>query len=257
MWAYRGFIVSSAVREIRARYRGSLLGAAWIVIGPLTMILIYTLIFAQIMRARLPGSDSEYAYSIYLCAGLLPWGLFSEILQRSQSLFIDNANLIKKASFPPLSLLVIVILTAGFNFFLMMLLFLSFLAVSGNLPGIVLFAALPSLVLLVMLAASAGIFTAVVNVFFRDVGQLMGVVLQLLFWLTPIVYSASIIPDWAKSMLSFNPLYGLIVQLQAVFLGAKQLPWHGLLYPAVGCMVMSVVAFLVYRRLYGDMVDEL
>ncbi len=96
IWKYRGFIKSSVKREFQARYRGSLLGAAWTVLNPLAMILVYTLIFSQIMKARIPDSDTPFAYSIYLMAGLLPWTLFTEILMRSQSVFLDNANTIKR-----------------------------------------------------------------------------------------------------------------------------------------------------------------
>ena len=85
LWAYRGFIFGSVKREFQSKYRNSLLGASWTVINPLAMILVYTVIFAQIMRAKLPGVDSTFAYSIYLCSGLLTWGLFAEITGRAQN----------------------------------------------------------------------------------------------------------------------------------------------------------------------------
>lgn len=104
MWSYRGFISGSVKREFQSRYRNSLLGAAWTVLNPLAMIVVYTVIFSQVMRARLPGVDSGFAYSIYLCAGVLTWGLFAEIVSRAQNVFLKNANLIKKISFPRICL---------------------------------------------------------------------------------------------------------------------------------------------------------
>ena len=83
IWAYRGFIPGSVKREFQAQYRNSLLGARWTVLNPLAMIVVYTVIFSQVMRARLPGVDSAFAYSIYLCAGILTWGLFAEIIARA------------------------------------------------------------------------------------------------------------------------------------------------------------------------------
>ena len=77
LWAYRGFILGSVKREFQSKYRNSMLGAAWTVINPLAMIFIYTVIFSQVMKARLPGVDSTFAYSVYLCAGVLTWGLFA------------------------------------------------------------------------------------------------------------------------------------------------------------------------------------
>ena len=85
LWAYRGFIVGSVRREFQSKYRNSLLGAAWTVLNPLAMIVVYTVIFAQIMRARLPGVESAFAYSIYLCAGVLTWVLW---LSNSKSAWI-------------------------------------------------------------------------------------------------------------------------------------------------------------------------
>jgi lipopolysaccharide transport system permease protein len=104
LWAYRGFILGSVNREFQLKYRNSLLGAAWTVINPLAMIVVYTVIFSQVMRAKLPGVDHGFAYSIYLCAGSLTWGLFAEIVGRGQNIFIENANLLKKISFPRMCL---------------------------------------------------------------------------------------------------------------------------------------------------------
>ncbi len=109
LWGYRGFVLGSVKREFQSRYRGSLFGALWTVLNPLSMIVVYTVIFSQVMRARLPGVDDGLAYSVYLCAGLLTWGLFAEITSRSQSMFIENANLLKKISFPRICLPVIVL----------------------------------------------------------------------------------------------------------------------------------------------------
>ena len=112
IWAYRGFLLGSVRREFESRYRNSLLGAAWTVINPLTMIVVYTVIFSRIMQAKLPGVDSAFGYSIYLCVGVLTWGLFTEIVSRLQSVFLENANLLKKISFPRFCLPVIVVLNA-------------------------------------------------------------------------------------------------------------------------------------------------
>src|ERR1035437_9477451 len=116
IWAYRGFILGSVKREFQSKYRNSILGAAWTVLNPLAMIVVYTVIFSQIMRTKLPGVDSRFAYSIYLCAGVLTWGLFAEITSRAQNVFLEHANLIKKLNFPRICLPVTVVLNASLNF---------------------------------------------------------------------------------------------------------------------------------------------
>lgn len=134
LWAFRGFVISSIRREFQARYRNSLLGALWTVLNPLAMILVYTLVFSQLMRARLPGVDNHLAYGFYLCAGFLVWGLFTEITGRSQSMFLDNANLIKKLSFPRICLPTVVIGTALVNFAITFILFLLIISIVGAFP---------------------------------------------------------------------------------------------------------------------------
>ena len=118
IFSYRGFILSSVKREFQSKYKNSVLGVAWNILNPLAMIIVYTVIFSQIMRTRIPGSSSSFSYSIYLCSGLLMWTLFSEIVLRSQNVFIENANFIKKINFPKICLPVIVIFNALVNFFM-------------------------------------------------------------------------------------------------------------------------------------------
>ena len=108
-WRFRGFMGSSVKREFTARYRNSLLGAAWAVINPLAMVAVYTVIFSRVMQARLPGESSTFDYGVFLCAGLLSWGLFSEIIQRCITMFLDHANLLKKMNFPRICLPLIVL----------------------------------------------------------------------------------------------------------------------------------------------------
>ncbi|WP_291371604.1 ABC transporter permease, partial [Acinetobacter sp. UBA5934] len=113
LWGYRGFIYGSVKREFQSKYRNSLLGGAWTFLNPLAMIVVYTVIFSQVMKAKLPGIESGFAYSIYLCAGVLTWGLFAEIVGRGQNIFLENANLLKKISFPRMCLPIITVLNAS------------------------------------------------------------------------------------------------------------------------------------------------
>ncbi|WP_242207920.1 MULTISPECIES: ABC transporter permease [unclassified Pseudomonas] len=254
---YRGFILGSVQREFQARYRNSLFGALWPIFNPLSMIIVYTVIFSHIMRARLPGVDDSMAYSIYLCAGLLAWGLFSEITLRSQNMFLDNANLLKKISFPRVCLPVIVLINAGINFAIIIGLFLGFLLVTGRWPGMALLALVPLVALQMMLSAGLGMVLGVLNVFFRDVGQLFGICLQFWFWLTPIVYPISILPEWLRSLLQFNPLTNLIASYQNVFLYGQWPLWSSLLPAFVIGAVFCAIGLRLFRQRVGEMVDEL
>lgn len=254
---YRGFILGSVQREFQSRYRNSLLGALWPVFNPLSMIIVYTVIFSHIMRARLPGVDDSMAYSVYLCAGLLAWGLFSEITLRSQTMFLDNANLLKKISFPRICLPVIVLCNAAINFAIIIGLFLGFLLITGRWPGMALLALIPLIALQMMFCAGLGMILGVLNVFFRDVGQLFAICLQFWFWLTPIVYPMSILPEWVQRLLQLNPLTHLIGSYQNLFLYGQWPVWSSLLPVFITALVMCLIGLRLFRRRVGEMVDEL
>jgi lipopolysaccharide transport system permease protein len=254
---YRGFIWGSVQREFQGKYRHSLLGVLWTVINPLALILVYTVIFAQIMRAKLPGIDSSFAYSIYLCSGILTWGLFADVVNRGVSLFVDNANLLKKISFPRATLPVIAVLSAGVNFGIIFSLFLVFLAVAGHWPGLALLYALPVLVVQTLLAAGLGVVLGILNVFFRDVGQLFGIFLQFWFWFTPVVYPLSILPEAVRSWMVLNPMLGVITSYQDIFVLHQQPDWSSLAVPMILGVVLCALGAHGFRHLAGEMVDEL
>ncbi len=257
LWAYRGFILGSVKREFQSKYRNSLLGAAWTVINPLAMILIYTVVFSQVMRARLPGVDSTFAYSIYLCAGVLTWGLFAEITIRAQNMFLEHANLIKKLSFPRLCLPVTVVLNALLNFSIVFGLFSIFLLVSGNFPGLVFFALFPLLLVLVFFAIGLGIALGVINVFFRDVGQFFAIFIQFWFWLTPIVYSAKTLPPFIQPWLAINPMSSLMAAFQTILVMGQWPNWLTLWPITLLSLLLCFTGFRLFRNHSGEMVDEL
>lgn len=257
LWAYRGFILGSVKREFQSRYRNSMLGAAWTVINPLAMIVVYTVIFAQVMRARLPGVDSAFAYSIYLCAGVLTWGLFAEITGRAQNIFLEHANLLKKLSFPRLCLPVVVVLNAGLNFAIIFGLFSLFLLLSGNFPGWSYLALIPLLAIQIAFAIGLGITLGVLNVFFRDVGQLFGVILQFWFWLTPIVYSVTILPESIRFFMQYNPMAELMGAYQTILVNGQWPQWQSLWLVTLLAILFCTLGMRLFRNHAGEMVDEL
>ena len=257
IWAYRGFIIGSVKREFQSKYRNSLLGGAWTVINPLAMILIYTVIFSQVMRARLPGVDSTFAYSIYLCAGVLTWGMFAEISGRAQNVFLEHANLIKKLSFPRLCLPVIVVINALLNFSIVFGLFSLFLIVSGNFPGWVFVGIFPLIIILVLFAIGLGITLGVLNVFFRDVGQFFGIFIQFWFWLTPIVYSANTLPEFVRPWLALNPMSSLMSSFQTILVMGQWPNWLTLWPITLLSLLLCAIGYRLFRNHSGEMVDEL
>lgn len=257
VWNYRGFVLGSVKREFQTRYRYSLLGATWTVLNPLSMIIVYTVIFSQLMKARLPGVDNSLAYGIYLCSGILAWGFFAEVVSRSQTVFLEHANLIKKLSFPRICLPLIVVLNAGVNFAIIFAIFLGFLLVTQNFPGWAFWGVVPVLLIQIAFSIGLGIILGVLNVFFRDVGQFMGILLQFWFWFTPIVYPLSVLPEAVLPLIEANPMVPLISAYQGIFVNGLWPDWPTLMSPAVIALVLCVLAMRLFRKRSGEMVDEL
>jgi lipopolysaccharide transport system permease protein len=258
LYRFRGFIAGSVAREFAARYRNSALGMAWLILQPLAQILVYTLVFSQVMQARLPdAAGNAFSYSIFLCAGMLTWGLFADIVGRGQTVFLDNASLLKKLNFPRVCLPIIVVLNACVSFAIIFGLFTGFLLVTGNFPGLTYVAVLPLLVLQSAFAIGLGMVLGVLNVFFRDVGQFFGIVLQFWFWLTPIVYPLSTLPAWGQNLIWWNPMAPVVIAYQGI-LSRGEWPQWGSLWPiAVLAVVLCAWGALLFKRCSGDLVDEL
>ncbi|WP_027852955.1 ABC transporter permease [Marinobacterium litorale] len=257
LWLYRGFVLGSIKREFQTKYLNSLLGVSWVFIQPLSMILVYTLVFSQVMKTRLPEVDNTFGYSIYLCAGLLTWGFFVEVVSRFQNVFIDNSNLLKKVSFPRLCLPVVLVGSAGLNFCIIFSLFLVFLVLSSSFPGLVFIQIIPVLIVQLVFSVGLGMVIGVLNVFFRDVGQMTNVVLQFWFWLTPIVYPVSILPEYVRYLMNFNPLYQLVGSYQRVLVQGLSPNWDGVGAVFVVGLTLCALGLRLFKRNSGDIVDEL
>jgi len=248
VWSFRDFMISSVKREFQSRWTGTQFGPFWMVAHPLANILIFTVIFAQIMRPSLPNHTSRFAYSIYLCSGVLTWNLFAEMQGRSVNIFVESANLLKKVHFPKLCLPIIVVVSNVINFAVVMSLFMIFMLIIGAFPGWVILSAVPVLLIQLAFTAGLGILLATINVFYRDVNQTLQVVLQFWFWLTPIVYVPTTLPESALRIMNWNPMWLFIRAYHGIFLEKTPPDWSSLIYPSV----LAVFLYgLEYSRFTG------
>ena len=258
IWQYRQFIYSSVKREFQSRYTGTVLGGSWMIFQPLAMILVYTLVFSNVMHSKLAGMDGNiYAYSIYLCAGALPWNMFNEIVMNIINVFQVNANLLKKVSFPRICLPIISVISSILNFSIGFLIFLFFLLLTGSFPVNSFFAFFVVLIVQLVFSLCISIGLGVMNVFFRDVGQMMGILLQFWFWFTPIVYPVKIIPGTLSWFLNFNPMYHLIKGYQDIFLYDRLPDFLSIATVLFFSIALGIWSLHIYRKHVGEMVDEL
>ena len=257
IWQYRDFVRNSVKREFQSRYRNTSLGALWVVIHPLAMILVYLIIFSKMMHGQVGDGSNPYAYGIYLCSGILVWGYFSELMNRGLGMFLDNANLIKKIHFPRLCLPIIVFLNSAANFLVIFSLFTLFIVVTGNCQGWSYLLLIPILGILTILGMGIGLFVGFINVFFRDVGQLFGIFLQFWFWFTPIVYPYKILPGLIQEWEVINPATPLIEAVHSIVLTGQIDHLSALWYPLILGIALTILGLYLLRNYFSDLVDEL
>jgi lipopolysaccharide transport system permease protein len=257
IWHYRHFILSSIKNDLRSRFARSKLGALWMVLQPLAQVAIYALVLSRIMAAKLPGIDNRYAYVIYLMAGMIAWSLFAEVVNRSLTMFVDSGNLMKKMAFPRVCLPIIIGGSSLVNNLLLLVTAIGVFLLIGHPPTLAMLW-LPLLIgINLAFGLGIGLVLGVLNVFVRDVGQVMTVVLQLLFWLTPIVYMPSIIPDRLRAVLEFNPMMHMVVAFQNVMLYGRAPGFDGLAVLGVASAALLLFALFLFRRAAPEMVDVL
>lgn len=242
-------------RDVQSRYAGSLLGLLWAVAQPLWLLALFTFVFSTVMKITPLGERTE-SFGIFLFCGLLPWMAIHEGIFRSATAITDNGDLVKKASFPSELLVVSIVLAALVHQAIAAGVFVVVLAATGELS----IAGLPYLALAVplqvLLTLGCAFFVACLHLLFRDTAQLLGMVLNAWFYLTPIVYPMAIVPDEWRGLVLANPLSSLVALYRRAFLGATEGWTDGLAVLAVLAIVLFAGAFAFFRRLEPDFADE-
>jgi len=227
IWRNRRLVASMVRREVAGRYRGSLGDASWALLHPLLLMATYYFVFGVVMNARFGADPTREGFVLYFLAGMLVWLPFSEAVGRSAGVLVENRNFVKKLVFPvevlPLNPVAAGVVTEAFAFVILLGLLL---AVRGWPAATV--AWLPLLVLpRLLLTAGLCWFLSALGVFFRDLGQIIGFGLTLVFFLTPICYPESQLPEWAVGVLGRSPLFVLVKAYRAVILEARAPDWPG------------------------------
>lgn len=200
-------------QDLIERHTGSLLGATWTFVSPLVNILVFVLVFSSIMGARLEGFGAEidrFAYSIYLICGMLAWIAFANSLGRITNLFKDQSHLVTKVNVSLLALPLSVLLTESVVYVIGMSFFIGFLLLV-DFPLSLYWLGVPVVFGLQCLFIYAlGLTLAILSVYLKDIKEVVAVVLQVWFWVTPIVYVMEILPGWVQRGMQLNPVYVLV-----------------------------------------------
>lgn len=250
-------MLSSIKAEFRGRFARSKLGALWMILNPLAQATIFAIVLSEFLGARLPNSTNKADYPIYLMAGTAAWGLFSEIVTRCTTVFIDYSNTLKKIAFPRLCLPMIVGGSAIINHLLLLIAISVVFLFLGHAPQVAWITLPIGMILIIMFAFGLGILLGLLNVFSRDVGQVLGIVMQLWFWLTPVVYTAESLPQQFRFLADVNPMAGLVKIYQDALLSGRFPDWANLATPIVCVTSLFLFSFWIFRRASADLVDAL
>lgn len=256
-WRYRYFILSSIRNDFKAQFARSKFGGLWMIINPLMQVLIYALILSNILAAKLPGITDKYGYAIYLMAGLLAWNLFSEIITRCLNLFIANGNLMKKMQFPRIALPIIAIGSCLFNNLLLFISMMVVFLLLGYQFSVMMLWVFPLALVVALLATGIGLTLGVMNVFMRDIGQVVPIVLQMLFWFTPIVYPITIIPESYRHLLALNPMYSLVSGYQQALVYGNGFSLDSVIVVIGVALLLTLFSLFLFRRASAEIVDVL
>lgn len=253
LYNYRELLKTSVKKDIGGKYKHSFLGVLWSFINPLLQILVYALIFPLVMK----NGGSYKDYTVFMVCGLIPWAYFTTVINRASFIMIENGNILKKVYFPRSILPLSLVTSETINFLVSCIIILAFIVIKGfGISKFILFFPLVLLIQYVLLLGIALIFSAV-TVYMRDIQHFIGVVLQLLFYATPIVYSIDTIPEGFRWILKWNPMTYIIEGYRAIFYNQAMPDLKALGILGVISIVILIVGYLLFNKLQKRFAEEL
>jgi lipopolysaccharide transport system permease protein len=251
--AYWELTANLIARDLKTKYRGSVLGIFWSLLNPLMLMVVYTAVFSIIVRVKIPGS---VPYPVFLLAGLVPWNAFAQSLTNATTSVVDNAGIVRKVYFPLEILPVSAVLSASVNFLISLALLVVIALVFGVHLGLSLLV-LPVLIALqIAFTIGLGCLLAAGNVFFRDVQYFLSVLLTVWFFGTPIVYSLDLVPARLRPVFEANPMAWLVSSYQAVWAYGRWPRWSFLAAYGLVAVAVLVVGLLGYGDLKRRFAEE-
>jgi len=242
LWAYRELLYFLTWREIKVRYKQTILGFAWAIIQPLFMMIVFTLFFGTL--AKVPSEGIPYPLFNY--AALLPWILFAEGISRSSNSLVGSVNLVQKVYFPRLIMPFSGILSPIVDFAIAFVILIGMMFYFSYAPAIYILW-LPAFILLALMTAlGVGLWLSAVNVKYRDVRYVIPFLIQLWLFASPVVYSSNLLPERFQIIYGINPMSGVIEGFRWALLGTE--PPNALIGVSVGIVVVILISGAYYFR---------
>lgn len=253
----RSMIKTMAVRELKARYVGSTFGFLWAVLNPLSEVIIYGIVFGVFFKSKpdpVYGTDS---FILFLLCGLIPWQFFSQAVLSSSGALVANGNLVKKAvGFPSEILPIISVISNVISHLISLGLLLVLLVFVGKFTPYILLIFV-YMFFAAVLAVGLGWLLSSINVFLRDVQQVLGLIIMALFFFTPIFYSPAVFPKSVLPLVRLNPMYHVVDGYKLALMTGKSIPLPDLAYLAISSFFILGIGGAFFRRLKPSFAEVL
>jgi len=256
---YRGrhILKTMVIKDMKSKYTGSLFGPFWMFAAPLYQILLYTFIFSLILKVRFEEGMGTSSFVIYFLAGLIPWTFFAETTSRGVSVFIENAHIIKKVKIPMEVCVASLLVSSSVTFFIYAVFYLTMLILMGTLKLPVFPLVIFPFTIQVLLTLGLCFGLGSIAVFFRDLTQAIGMILNLGFFLTPIVYPSSAIPERFRWVFDINPFYFIVEIYRDILIRGKFPDAVSFMYPFVFSLAVFFSGYYVFNKTKGAFKDIL
>lgn len=251
LYNYRELLKTNIKKDIGGKYKKSFLGILWSFINPLLQIAVYAWVFQVVLKSNIEN------YTVYLCCGLIPWQFFASIVLRGASTIIDNGNIIKKVYFPREILPISVVSSEGVNFLISTIIILGFVIFTGIGLSVNILWYIPILIIQFVLSIGVAFIVSAITVYFRDLQHILGIIIQLLFYATPIVYSIKSVPENLKWIVKVNPMSYIIESYRNIFYNKINPNFHGLLLALISGILLCIIGYFIFKKCEKRFAEEL
>lgn len=249
---YKDMIDGLVRKDLRGRYKGSVLGFIWNFINPLCQILVYYVVFSNVFNP-----DME-KFHIFLIAGIIPWNFFSESVVQGTGCIIANADMTKKIYFPRAVLPIATVTSRFINFLLSLAVCIVIIMLTGGHLSVSLIWWLPVLLLLeYFMALGFSFILSAINVYFRDVEYMTNVLMMIWIWLTPIMYSFEAVPEQLQKIVAINPMTPIITAYQSILYRTCDPKFQMLIYSIIFDSILLLVGIVIFEKLSDRFSEEL
>lgn len=254
IWKFRELFIVFAWRDMKLRYKQTILGAAWAVFQPVTSMFIFTIFFGNL--AKIPSGDLPYP--LFVLIGLIFWNYFSGFISRASGSLTENESLVKKVYFPreilPLSTMGANIVDFGIAFMLLLIVSLYF----RFIPNVLVLLVVPlGLVIATLGAGGLGLFLSAFNVKYRDVRYLLPFFIQMMIFLSPVIYPTTIMRPSLRYLIALNPVAGVIEATRTVFSGGSTLNWQTLAISGATSVLLFIIGLYYFKSTERFFADQL